>query len=278
MTAELTTPDAVATALRQRMRVGYGLTVPYARKWAIGGCEPSHSLWSFPHDEIATLAAGLLQLDASVVATDTAVVISLPSGGVWVAADGQHERASTVMVGRHGEDRAMYVGNSAEVGLEIIKGLCDPPAPIPNSSEILQIGFPGIHDDELTYVGSWQWYIHGEARDDECVHRAAHATLGAIQTKLSRDADINDAVTLYLKHYPGDNDGPFDALYGAAATATRNSVRALLDEAMNIEVDWNSLSLKEAGDFVESVMHKRHPELSARALTRIGNYYTYLVR
>jgi hypothetical protein len=278
MTAELTTPDDVDAALRQRMRVGYGLTVPYARKWAIGGCEPSHSLWSFPHDEIATLAAGLLQLDASVVATDTAVVIGLPSGGVWVAADGQDERASTVIVGRHGEDRAMYVGNSAEVVLEIIRGLSDPPGPIPNANEILQIGFPGIHDAELTYVGSWQWYIHGEARDDEYVHRAAHATLGAIQTKLSRDADINDAVTLYLKHYPGDNDVAFDARYGSVATAIRHTVRALLDEAMNIEVDWNSLSLNEAGDFIESVMHKRRPELSATALTCIGNYYTYLVR
>jgi hypothetical protein len=278
MTAELTTPDDVATALRQRMRVGYGLTVPYARKWAIGGCEPLHSLWSFPHDEIATLAAGLLQLDASVAATDTAVAIGLPSGGVWIAADGQDESASTVMVGRHGEGRAMYVSNSAAVVLEIIKGLSDPPAPIPNSSEILQIGFPGIHDDELTYVGSWQWYIHGEAHDDEYVRRAAHATLGAIQTKLSRDADINDAVTLYLEHYPGDNDKLFDTLYRAAATATRNSVRALLDESMSIEVDWNSLSLNDAGDFIESVMHKRHPELSTAALKYIGNYYTYLMR
>lgn len=191
MSTELTTKDEIVAALHRQMRVGAGLTVPYARKWSIGGCEPSHSLWTFPHDDIATMAAGLLQLNASITTTNDAVSVGLPHCAVWVAANGptrDAERASEFLVGRHGDSRAMYVGNAPEVALEIIRGISAPPAPIPAPCEILQIGFPGIHDNELTYVGSWQWYIHGEARDDEYVRRAANATLNAIQAKESKDA------------------------------------------------------------------------------------------
>lgn len=191
MTTELTTKDEIADALRQRMRVGAGLTVPYARKWSIGGCEPSHSLWTFPHDDISTMAVGLLQLNASITTASDVVSVGLTGSTVWVAANGRTqdaERASEFLLGQRGDSRPMYVGNAAEVVLEIIKGLSAPPAPIPPACEILQIGFPGIHDSDLTYVGSWQWYIHGEARDDEYVRRAANATLSAIQAKESQDA------------------------------------------------------------------------------------------
>jgi hypothetical protein len=47
---------------------------------------------------------------------------------------------------------------------------------------------------------------------------------------------------------------------------------------MRLEPDWSRLSLNEAGDYVESVMHERHPELTPRALEAIGNYYTFLMR
>lgn len=90
--------------------------------------------------------------------------------------------------------------------------------------------------------------------------------------------DINDAITLHLKHYPGKNDEAFDAHFGSTATSARHSVRSILEEAMQLKPDWNSMSLNEAGDFVESVMHERHPELSPKALECIGNYYTYLMR
>ncbi|WP_418002999.1 hypothetical protein ACNO8X_23815 [Mycobacterium sp. PDNC021] len=186
MTTEITTHDEIVAVLRQRMRVGAGLTVPYARKWAIGGCEPSHSLWTFPHDEIATMAAGLLQLNASIVATDRTVRISHSGIVVWVAANGESTRAegpSEFLIRQWAEGHAMYVGNSAQVVLEIIKRLSAPPPRPGTADQIIQIGFPGIHDNELTYVGSWQWYVHGEARDDEWVRRAAHSTLSAIQAK-----------------------------------------------------------------------------------------------
>jgi hypothetical protein len=51
-----------------------------------------------------------------------------------------------------------------------------------------------------------------------------------------------------------------------------------LREAMQIEPDWNRLSLNEAGDYVESVIHDRHPDLAPKALEAIGNYYTFLMR
>jgi hypothetical protein len=91
--------------------------------------------------------------------------------------------------------------------------------------------------------------------------------------------DINEAITLHLKHYPGKNDVEFDSHYGSTKAATaRERVRTVLDEAMKLRPDWNSLTLNEAGDYVESVMHDRHPELSFKALECIGNYFTYLMR
>lgn len=55
-------------------------------------------------------------------------------------------------------------------------------------------------------------------------------------------------------------------------------MRLILNEAMQLEPDWSRLSLNEAGDYVESLMHRRHPELTPKALEAIGNYYTYLMR
>ncbi|MCA4727113.1 hypothetical protein [Mycolicibacterium fortuitum] len=91
--------------------------------------------------------------------------------------------------------------------------------------------------------------------------------------------DINAAITLSLKHYPGRNDAEFASHFGPAlADAAKARVRAILDEAIRINPDWNLLSLKEASDYVGSVMQERHPELSQESLKCIGNYFTYLVR
>jgi hypothetical protein len=52
----------------------------------------------------------------------------------------------------------------------------------------------------------------------------------------------------------------------------------ILDEAMRVNPDWSKVDLNGAGDFVESVMSERHPGLTGKALTAIGNYYTYQMR
>ena len=54
-------------------------------------------------------------------------------------------------------------------------------------------------------------------------------------------------------------------------------VRSILDEAMKPQPDWEHVSLKEAGDFVEVEISERHPDLSAKALPCIENYCTYLM-
>jgi hypothetical protein len=92
------------------------------------------------------------------------------------------------------------------------------------------------------------------------------------------DSNLSDAVVLYLRRYPGTNDEAFNSFYGPASADAREQVRLILMEAMQVEADWSRLSLNEAGDYVESEMHKRYPELSPKALEAIGNYYTYLMR
>ncbi len=92
------------------------------------------------------------------------------------------------------------------------------------------------------------------------------------------DFNVSEALALYLKRYPGTNEDEFNSFYGPARDQVQAHVRLILNEAMQVEPDWNRLSLNEAGDYVESVMHERHPELTSQALEAIGNYYTYLMR
>lgn len=94
----------------------------------------------------------------------------------------------------------------------------------------------------------------------------------------NRTFDLSDAIALYLKCYPGKNEAEFNAYYGSASENANEQVRLILNEAMRVDTDWNRLSLNEAGDYVEAVMHERHPELTPKALEAIGNYYTYLMR
>lgn len=95
---------------------------------------------------------------------------------------------------------------------------------------------------------------------------------------LSDDVNLSDAIALYLKRYPGKNDEEFNAAYGSASQSALTRVKEILREAMQIEPDWNRMSLNEAGDYVESVIHDRHPDLAPTALEAIGNYYTFLMR
>ena len=93
MTSILVGRDEIMQALRQRMRVGEGLSMPYARKWSIGGCDAEYSLWEYPNDSIATFADGLLALRATISAAEDCLVID--GGGVrfWVAVNGRRRNA-----------------------------------------------------------------------------------------------------------------------------------------------------------------------------------------
>lgn len=94
----------------------------------------------------------------------------------------------------------------------------------------------------------------------------------------AEEFDVSEAISLHLKRYPGNNDQEFDQYYGRSSNDARINVRMFLSEAMKVEPDWNRMSLSRAGDYVETVMRKRHPELSQKALEAIANYYTFLMR
>jgi hypothetical protein len=183
--SNLSQPDAVADALRSRILAGHGLSVPYARKWEIAGCEPLHSLWRRPYDGLAVLGVGLVELGVPIDVVENGILVGNRSAPMWVAAnrsmhgDGPPD---AYLVG-WGDDRSvLYTGNAPEVVIELLRMMPAPTPPLP-TSDIVQVGFPGIENTTVTYVGSWQWNVHGETRDPEFVPRAANATLAAIRAK-----------------------------------------------------------------------------------------------
>lgn len=187
----LTLEAEIADTLRSRVRVGEAPSVPYARRWEVGGCEAIHSLRTYPYDGIVVLSRALATLGRTMVPIENGLLIRGTPTGHWVAAnrdlrgDGPPD---AYLVGREHEQLAQYTGNSPEVVIELLRGIRERPPGIPTSAE-LQVGFPGLHIAGVTYVGSWQWHIHGEARDDEFVCRAAVATLSAIEAKRAENAE-----------------------------------------------------------------------------------------
>jgi hypothetical protein len=88
MTSEaLTTSTAIADWLRVRVRSGEGLAAPYARRWEVRGCTPTHTLWDWPSDRLATLGADLLSLGYPVYGIEDAVTVAVPGVPVVVAVE-----------------------------------------------------------------------------------------------------------------------------------------------------------------------------------------------
>jgi hypothetical protein len=189
MTSEaLTTPAAVADWLRLRIRNGEGLTAPYARRWDVGGCSPTHSLWDWPSDRLTTLGSGLLSLGHPVYGVTDAVIVDLPHLPVAVAVNRSSPgdgAPDAYIVSCQPDQPPQYVGNSPEVVTELIRKLPEPPPPLVDDRRV-QVGFPG-YDREPKYVGSWSWNIHGEARGEEFVKRAAAATLAAVEARSAEE-------------------------------------------------------------------------------------------
>src|SRR5690349_20959823 len=71
----LTDAADMADALRLRMRSGQGLSVPYARKWDVGGCQATHSLRTYPYDGILVFSTGLASLGQPITPTDDGLLI-----------------------------------------------------------------------------------------------------------------------------------------------------------------------------------------------------------
>lgn len=149
------------------------------------GCEPQHPLWRRPYDGLAVLATGLLRLGVPIDAVDDGLLVGISSAQTWLAAnrslrgDGPPD---AYLIGSGADKPAFYTGNAPEVIIELLRTLSAPTPPLA-ISDILQVGFPGIKSAATTYVGSWQWNVHGETRNNEFVNRAAAATLAAIRAK-----------------------------------------------------------------------------------------------
>ncbi len=168
MTSErLTTTTSIADWLRLRVRNGEGLTAPYARRWDVGGCSPTHSLWDWRTDRLAILGSSLLSLGHPVYGIKDGVIVDMPHMPVVIAVNrsnpGGGPPDAYLMSCQPGQP-PQYVGNSPEVVTELIRNLSEPPPPLVEDKQV-QVGFPG-YDREPKYVGSWQWDVHGEARGE----------------------------------------------------------------------------------------------------------------
>lgn len=184
----MTTSDQLSSAaaiydwIKGHPTKGEGMLRPYSRKWENGGCSPRHSLRHWQTDRVKTLADGLASLAYPVFGVNNGVLVDIGGTTVRVAGDrsvrgdGPPLEYLIQILG----SPVNYVGDAPEVVVELLRGLSSPPAPHVGT-DFIQVGFPGHEQDEVTYVGSWQWDIHGEARGPEFVDRAAAATLAAIE-------------------------------------------------------------------------------------------------
>lgn len=184
---DLDTPDLITAWLLGHLTKGEGMRRPYHRKFENGGCSPKFSLRNWRTDPVATLGAGLSTLCRPVLGTDTGVIIQMAASSIRVSAnlclpDRPPSEYLVQILGRP----VNYVGDSPEVVIELLRGFDAPPSPFA-ATELIEVGFPGHEQDELTYVGCWQWGVHGEARGSEFVARAAAATLAAIEEASSKD-------------------------------------------------------------------------------------------
>ncbi len=183
-------PADFAEALRSRMRRGHGLSRPYARKWEVGGCEAIASLRDYPYEGLLVLGKGLSELRFTVFAVADRLIIDSSPRAFWVAAnrsipgDGPPD---AYLIGWDAHRSTGYVGDAPEVLVEMLEKM-DSGSRRPPVSNELQVGFPGLAASARTYVGSWQWNVHGEATDDEFIERASAATLAAIAAKEARAA------------------------------------------------------------------------------------------
>jgi hypothetical protein len=186
MTArELKSPAEVAAWLRGNRTWQNSLSWPYERKWETGGCSARHDLWTWPSDRFLDLATGLASCGYPISGVDGGVVVASPNGDLKVCVNRSNPGdgpPDAYALWENASAQPVYIGNSPEVIVEMVRGYGDSPPPLVDD-ELVIVGFPGRPVAELTYVGSWQWGVHGEARGEEFVRRAGAATLDAINAR-----------------------------------------------------------------------------------------------
>lgn len=268
-----------AEALRVRMRRGEGLSVPYARRWEIGGCEPDRSLYDHPGDGLTVLGEGLSAFGRPVYTTADRLVVGAFH---WVAAnrDGRGDGApDAYLLGTEQSREPYYVGNSAEVAVEILRaGLGLAPWP-PTEAPDVTIGFPGLKGTARTYVGAWRWNVHGEASDDRAITWAAAATQRAIDAKNGRD--LSAAIVAAIGHTPVPrvDEEKLHSVYGPRRGAEfAAEIAALLREAVATPIEWGNMTLSEGVDDIMARFRRAHPTLTAEALHEIDRCVSWTWR
>jgi hypothetical protein len=181
----LDSAKGIADWLRSHRTKGFDLSYPYGRKWEIGGCIATHSLWAWPTDRILDLSIGIASCGHRVFGVEGGVLVVLPDSTIKVSANRSSPGEGPPDAYSFFESETQspcYTGNSPEIIVMMLRGFEDPSPPLVES-EIVEIGFPGRPESDLTYVGSWQWDVHGEARGSDFVRRASAATLDAINVR-----------------------------------------------------------------------------------------------
>lgn len=97
-----------------------------------------------------------------------------------------------------------------------------------------------------------------------------------------RATDLDEAIIAYLRR--GSSASPRADEAAVLAGDYRDpagmliQVRELIEESLGIEVDWNGVTLGEAGRQVAATMRRRHPSLSVEAVDALAWNVTYAFR
>ncbi len=97
------------------------------------------------------------------------------------------------------------------------------------------------------------------------------------------DDELSAGVLAYLQKGVGASPRTDEAACAAAAT-TRDpavllaEVKALVQESLAVPVDWDSMSLGDAGRHVAAEMAQRHPGLSQEAQDALAWSFTFAWR
>ncbi len=97
------------------------------------------------------------------------------------------------------------------------------------------------------------------------------------------DQELSDGVLAYLQRGHAASPRADDQAVRAVAQETPPAellarVQAVVTESLAVTIDWDRLSLGDAGRFSAAETAKRHPELSHEALDALAWNFTYAWR
>ena len=101
----------------------------------------------------------------------------------------------------------------------------------------------------------------------------SEGVLAYLQARTAASPRTDEGAVLALA-----DDGTRAADGGADGAALLAEVKAVVGESLAVTVDWNALSLGDAGRYAAAETGKRHPGLSQEALDAIAWNFTFAWR